>query len=470
VKLEIVAVALLLSTCSGPAYQRPDPSLPTTYRDQPQSSQVTPPMGALGWWEVFKDPELQALLRTAVAQNFDARIAAQRVQQAQAQLTIVSGNRYPQIDAVASAQYNKANGPDNQFIPREEFLPNVLLTLQYEIDLFGKVRSETVAARAQLLQSQFGRETVMATIVSSVASLYLHLRELDVELAISQEALKARTQSLSIVTQRYQAGRGNLQDVSQARELVAQASASIYLTQREAATIEDTLSILIGNYPGAIPRGLPLQEQIAMPSVPAAGLPSALLEQRPDIRAAEENLIASDAQIGVARALLFPQLTIGAAAGAGTAQINGVNYPNGLLSVLPQIVQQIFNAGAARANVAKSEAAKEQTVLEYVRSIYQGVDDVSDALIAYDKNREYAVAQATNSAAATESLRLANIRFVNGKTSYLDVLVSEQRSYDAQIAEAQAELGERLALVQLYHATGGGWQPEPVAAQPSPNP
>ena len=269
---------------------------------------------------------------------------------------------------------------------------------------------------------------------------------------------------------RYKAGKGNLEEVAQAQELVAQVSAAIPLIRQEAGTVEDALSILLGNYPSAIKRGLPLQGQIEMPDIASAGLPSELLEQRPDIRAAEENLIAANAEIGVARSLLFPQITIGAAVGAGTAQINGVNYPEGFFSILPQLVQQIFNAGAVQANVSKSRTVKEQSVLEYVQSIHQGVADVADALIAYDENRKYAEAQSADSEAATRTLRLSNIRFVNGKTSFLDVLVSESRSYEAQIALINAQLAERLALVQLYHATGGGWQPEPVSAEPSPNP
>jgi outer membrane protein, multidrug efflux system len=467
-KLAIVVFALvqLLATCSAPVYQRPDASLPSVYRGAEQSNTTIPPMGALGWWEIFKDPDLQALIRTAVTRNFDTRIAAERVLQAQAQLTIVSGNRYPQLNAVASGQYTKVNGPEAPNIPREEWLPNLLLTLQYEVDLFGKVRSQTAAAQAQVLQSEFARETVLATTVSSVVTLYFELRELDLELSITREVLKARTESLRIVQQRYRAGRGNLQEVSQAQELVAEASASIPVIQREAATRENALSILLGNYPGAIARGLPLQQQIVLPNDPSAGMPSALLEQRPDIRASEENLVAANAQVGVARALLFPQFTIGASVGVGTAQIDGVNYPEGLISILPQIVQQVFNAGAAHANVAKSQSAKEQAILEYVQSIHQAVADVSDALIAYEKDRKYVAERAATSAAATTSLQTADIRFINGRTPYLDVLVSDSRSYYAQIAQAHAELGERLALVQLYRATGGGWQVEP-APQPS---
>lgn len=481
-KLAILGVLLaqLLATCAPP-YHRPAADEPSTFRDQQPASQVMPPLGALGWWEVFKDPQLQSLLRTAVAQNYDIRIAAQRVQQAEAQYTIVSGSQYPQINAVLSAQYQQANGSRPALTPRSTFAPNGLLTLQYEFDLFGKVHSAVEAAGAQVLQTEFARETIASTVVSGVATLYFQLLELDQELAITRKALAARSASLVLVRARLEGGIGTLQEVRQAQELVAQTAGAIPLIHKAIGQTEDALSILIGRYPDAVPRGLPLDDQVALPDVAAAGVPSALLEQRPDVREAEENLIAANAQIGVARALLFPQITLTAAAGAGTAQANGsrvgpftfpqANYGQGYVSILPQIVQQIFNAGAARANVAASEAGKEAAVLQYVQSIHQAFGDVSDALIAYDRNREYAIAEAANAAAAVDSTRLASMRFEGGVTSYLEVLFSETSSYGAQIGLAQANLDERLALVQLYKATGGGWQPEPQAATiPTPAP
>jgi outer membrane protein, multidrug efflux system len=469
VKLAVLGVLLvqLLATCAPP-YHRPDAAEPPAYRDQQPGSQTVPPMGALGWWEIFKDPQLQTLIRTAVTQNYDVRVAAQRVQEAQAQYTIIASNRYPQLNALLSAQYQQTNGQQIPLTARSTFTPNGLLTLQYEVDLFGKVQSASAAAAAQVLQTEFAHETVTSTVVASVATLYFQLRELDEELKIAQETLAARKESLALVEARLEGGIGTLQDVRQAQELVAQTAAAIPVIARTIGQTEDALSILEGGYPATVPRGLPLRDQIAMPEVPAAGVPSTLLEQRPDIRGAEQGLIAANAQIGVARSLLFPQFTISAAAGAGSTQINRAllgtaTYGQGFVSILPQIVQQIFNAGAARANVSGSEAAKEAAVLQYVQSIHQAFGDVSDALIAYDQDRKNTREQALYAAAAIDATRLANLRFEGGVTSYLEVLISDTQAYSAEIGLTQAVLTERLALVQLYKATGGGWQPEPQA-------
>ena len=317
-KLVIVSllVAQLLVMCS-PTYHRPDTQEPPSYRFQEPSSQLVPPLGALGDRQVFKDPQLLALLRTAVARNPDVLVAAQRVQQAEAEYTIVAGQQYPQINAVLDAQYNQTNGQRPALSPRSTFEPHGLLTLQYELDFFGKIDSQVIAANAQVLQTEFARETTMAAVVTSVATLYFQLLELDEELTISKEALAARVRSLELVRARLEGGIGTLQDVRQAEQLVAQTAAAIPLIERAAGQTEDALSILLGQYPNAIPRGLPLNDQIALPQVPAAGLPSELLEQRPDVRASEEALIAANAQIGVARALLFPQVTISAGAWRG---------------------------------------------------------------------------------------------------------------------------------------------------------
>jgi multidrug efflux system outer membrane protein len=474
-KLALLGIILvqLLGTCAPP-YHRPDTAEPPAYRDEATASQVEPPLGALGWWEVFEDPQLQALLRTGVAENYDIRVAAEHIQQAQAQYTIVASNEYPQINALLSAQYQQTNGKRAVLEPKSTFAPNGLLTLQYEVDLFGKVRSQAAVAAAQVLATDFARETVTATVVSSVATLYFQLRELDVELAISKETLAARRQSLQLVQYRLQGGIGTLQDVRQSQELVFQTAAVIPAIERTIAQTEDALSILVGSYPSTVQRGLPLTDQVALPKVPAAGIPSALLEQRPDVRSSEESLIAANAQIGVARALLFPQFTITAAAGAGTAQASGVslgpfvfpqtNLGQGYISILPQIVQQIFNAGAVRANVSATEAGKEAAVLQYVQTVHQAFGDVSDALVAYDKDRQAVREQTAYAAAAVDALRLANLRYEGGVTSYLEVLVSDTQAYAAQISLEQALLNERLAVVQLYKATGGGWQPEPGAA------
>jgi multidrug efflux system outer membrane protein len=303
----------------------------------------------------------------------------------------------------------------------------------------------------------------MAAVVASTASLYFQILELDNELAIARANLAVRRQSLDLVRARLYGGVGTLQDVRQAEQLVAQAQAAIPQIQRATAQAENALSVLLGGYPAPVPRGLPLRAQVAMPLVPAAGLPSELLERRPDIRASEESLIAANAQIGVARSLLFPQITLQAAAGAGTVQTAYLSLGQGYISILPQLVQQIFNAGAARAAVGQAQAAKEAAVLSYIQSVHQGFSDVSDALVDYDKDREITVASAENEFASLDSARLANLRFEGGVTSYLEVLDSQTRAFSAEVQLSQAELSERLDIVDLYQALGGGWQPETAA-------
>jgi multidrug efflux system outer membrane protein len=470
VKLALIALIFtqLLATCAPP-YQRPDAAVPSVYRDgDPAATALS--IGDLGWWQLYQDPVLLKLLATAVEQNYDVAIAYQRVQEAQAQYTIVASNLYPSVNAALGAPYSKTNGRLPPGTPAQTFAPNGLLTLSYELDFFGKNQSAAQAARANALASEFGRESVMTALVSSVATLYFQLRELDVELRIAQSNLDNRRKSLALVKARDEGGVGTLQDVRQAEQLVDGAAGAIPLIESAATQTENMIGILLGNYPGSIPRGLELRDQIAMPEVPATGLPSQLLERRPDIRAAEEQLIAANAQIGVAKALLFPQISIGASAGAGSAQVAGLWFGQGYLSIVPALLQQIFNAGAARANVAQSQAAKEAAVLAYVQSIHQGFADVSDGLVSYKQDRAFTKEQTDLTAAAIDSTRLAQMRYEGGVTSYLEVLDSETRSFAAEIDLAQAELNERLALVHLYAALGGGWQPEPSPGPASAKP
>jgi multidrug efflux system outer membrane protein len=466
--LASLLVMQIVYSCA-PAYQRPSAAVPPAYRDEgPEAG--TPSLGDLGWWQVYDDPQLRSLIRTAIADNQDVGIAEQRIQQAQAEVTIVGSQRYPNVNAVLTAPYTKNNGAQLPlFTERESFTPVGLLTLSYEADLFGKYSSATAAARAQMLATEYAKQTVITTLVGSVASLYFQILELDTEQQITQDVLAARKQSLALNQAKLEGGIGTQQEVDQATQLVASAAAAIPQIESARTQVENALSVLLGGYPDSIPRGLPLQEQVVMPEVPSAGLPSSLLEHRPDIRSAEEHLIAANAQIGVAKALLFPQISITASAGAGSAQLNGFWLAGGVLSAMPQLVQQVFNAGAARANVAQSEAAKEEALLQYIESIHDGFSDVSDSLVAYKDDRKYAVDEAVLAAAAVDSSKLAQMRFDAGVTSYLEVLDSDTRSYSAEIGLAQAELKTRLDLVQLYKALGGGWQPEPAPSH-TPHP
>lgn len=477
----VFAILQLLAMCSAPPYERPDAALPPVYPDAaPASSAVAAPMtlGDAGWWQLFKDPQLLELERTAVSRNQNILIAAQRVQQAQAQLTVAHAGTFPQVNAVLAAPYSKTNGSVPITSPGVTFTPYALLTLQYEADLFGKVSSATAAARAQVLEAEFARQTVMSTVVASVATLYFQLREFDEEMVIARATLRAREKSSMLVRARYQGGIGTLQDLRQAQSLVAQVAAQIPQLQSAIDQTQNGLSVLVGGYPGPVRRGLPLDDQLTLPFVPATGVPSTLIERRPDIKQAEAALIAANAQIGQARALLFPQISLGVSAGATSAQASDlpfrqllglpktVTYAQGLINVMPQLVQQIFNAGALHAQVGAAQAGREAALLQYVQTIHQDVGEVSDALVVYRDARRSALADRAYAAAAVDSTRLANMRYEGGVTSYLEVLSSQTQSYEAQLALVQAQYNTRAAVVQLYKALGGGWQPEPKEIKP----
>jgi multidrug efflux system outer membrane protein len=457
----LLAIALnLLASCgAGPLDTTPpNAALPAQYRDQKIASALS--FADLGWWQLFRDPVLTDLLRTTVENNFDARIAAERLYQAEQQYTIVNANRYPNVSGSISAPLQATAGTKPPSVANHTFTPQGLFNVSYQLDLFGQLRSASDAARAQILATEDAREAVIVTIVSAVASQYFSLRELDQELAIAKLTVTGREKQLHLNVLRNDGGVGTLQDVSQSEQLLATARAT-----------ENIISTLSGGYPAAVKRGLALEEQITMPDVPQAGFPSQILERRPDIRAAEESLVAARAQLNVARALLYPQITIGAATGAGGADVNGRFYgPQGLFSIAPSLLAPIFNAGSPNANVKLNESIERQRVLEYVQTVETSFREVSDSLVAYDKQREVTAQSLVTRTSTQTSTRLADLRFRGGVTTYLEVLISEQNSFTAELQYVRSELAERLALVQLYQALGGGWQPQPGSSAPTPLP
>jgi multidrug efflux system outer membrane protein len=468
----IAAIVLnLLASCgAGPLDTAPpNAAIPERYRDQRVAEAMS--FADVGWWETFKDPVLVTLLRRTVENNYDARIAAERLYQAEQQYVTVNANRYPNLTFSIAAPLSATAGAKPATIANHTFVPQGLFNAAYQVDLFGQLRSASDAARAQILATEDAREAVVVTIVSAVASQYFSLRELDQELAIAQLTVAGREKQLKLNVLRNEGGVGTLQDVSQAEQLLATARAAVPAIEQSIEQTENLISTLTGGYPAPVARGLPLEDQIAMPGVPQAGIPSQILERRPDIRLAEQNLVAARAQLGVARALLYPQINIGGAAGVGATDINGKFYgPEGLFSLVPSLLQPIFNAGSLNANVKLNQSIERQRVLEYLESVQTGFREVSDSLIAYDKQREV-TAQALATQTATEtSTRLADMRFRGGVTTYLEVLISEQNSFTAQLSYVRSELAERLALVQLYQALGGGWQPQPGSTAPTPLP
>jgi len=409
------------------------------------------------WWTVFQDPQLQQLIRTALVQNYDVRIAATRILQAQAILGITRAEQYPTITGGAST--TNARAQRTKVLPEFESSANeVNLSLVWELDFWGKFRRATEAARASLLATEWGKRAVISSLVSNVATAYFQLRELDLELEISKRTLDSRKQSLNLVEIRARGGVTALIDVRQSEQLVYTAAGSIPDLERRIEQQENFLSVLLGNNPGPITRGKSLVENSVLPTVPA-GLPSSLLEKRPDIQATEQQLVAANARIGVAKAAYFPQITLTAIAGYQSPALTDLfTGPAGFWNFGGQLLQPIFTGGRIRSNVRLTEAQQQEAVLFYQSTIQQAFREVSDSLIAYRKDQEFRQQQELLAVAAEDTVRLANVRYSGGVSSYLEVLDSDTRYFDAQLALAQAQLNERLALVQLYNALGGGWE------------
>jgi len=453
-----VVSLLLLSSCAvGPKYKRPTTAVPDSYRGATPDQHAGTALGEEKWWAVFEDPGLQSLVREALTQNYDVRIAAERVLQAQAALGITRADQFPTITGGLSA-FNE-RFPKTRVTPEFETSPiQANLSLAWELDFWGKFRRATEAARANLLANEWAHRAVISTLVSNVAAAYFQLLELDAEMQISKSALTSRQESLRLVEIRAKGGNTSLMDVRQSEQLVYTAAAAIPDLERRTEQQENFISILVGRNPGPITRGKPLLEQVVPTTVPA-GLPSTLLARRPDIQSAEQQLIAANARIGVARAAYFPQITITATGGYQSPALTDLfTGPSGLWSFGGQLIQPIFTAGRIRSNVRLTESQQREAVLFYQQSIQQAFREVADALVAYRKQQEFRQQEELLTAAAEDATRLANTRYRGGVTSYLEVLDSDTRYFDAQLGLAQAQLSERIALVQVYSALGGGWQ------------
>jgi outer membrane protein, multidrug efflux system len=456
----IALLFLLLPGCTvGPKYKRPAVTVPDGYRGlAPDAAQQTAAsLGDEKWWAIYQDEQLQALIREALTQNYDVRIAATRILQAHAVLGITRADQLPTISGGASG--SNVRLPRTKITPEAETSTNqVNLSLAWELDFWGKFRRATEAARANLLATEWGQKAVISSLVADVASAYFQLLELDAEMEISRNTLATRKESLRLVEIREQGGATSLMDVRQSEQLVYGAAANIPDLERRIEQQENFISILLGRNPSSITRGKPLLQNAILSTVPA-GLPSSLLERRPDIQFAEQQLVAANARIGVAKAAYFPQITLTADAGYQSPALTDLfTGPAGFWNFGGQLLQPIFTGGRLRSNVRLTEAQQQEAVLLYQQSIQQAFRETADSLIAYRKNQEFREQQALLNAAAQDATRLANTRYRGGVTSYLEVLDSDTRYFNSQILLAQAQLEERLALVELYRALGGGWQ------------
>jgi len=460
------ALILTLAGCAvGPNYRRPGAAVPDAYRGTPAGEATTGGAAALGeqkWWEVFQDEQLRQLIATALQQNWDVRVAAARVLQAQAQLGVTRADQFPSLTGGAQVQRQRVAqapvAPGVSFPSFETNLFETSLSLAWELDFWGRFRRATEAARANLLASEWGRQAVLTTLVADVAGAYFQLRELDLELEISERTLRSRRESLELVKSQEEHGAASMLDVRQSEELVFTAAAAIPDLERRIEQQENFVNILLGQNPSPVPRGRPVTAQPHPPVVPA-GLPASLLERRPDIRQAEQRLVAANARIGVAKAAYFPQITLTGVGGFQSSELGSLfSGPAGMWTVAAGLTEPVFDAGRIRSTVRLAEAQQQEAVLVYQQTIQQAFREVADELVAYRKTREFRLQQELLTQSAQDAARLSESRYQGGATSYLEVLDSNTRYFSAELSLAQAELGELEALVQLYRALGGGWQ------------
>ncbi|MGA7629357.1 MAG: efflux transporter outer membrane subunit [Terriglobales bacterium] len=458
--LGILAVLVLEAGCMmGPKYKRPTVDVPQEYRaPAPQQAAQASSLGNEEWWQVYQDPVLTQLIHTAIAQNYDVRIAAARVLEAQAQVGITRANQLPSANVGADI-FSQQNAKVSNLFPAYQVNGAELnLSVIWNLDFWGKYRRQTEAARAQLLASEWGQRAVLSSLVANVATAYFQLRALDSELEISQRTLGSRQQSLQLTQTLESHGGASGLDVSQAEQLVYTASETIPDLERQIQQQENVLSVLLGENPQSIPRGRALTEQPVPQNVPA-GLPSELLERRPDVRQVEENMVAANAQIGVAKASFFPALSL---TGTGGLESNALNHfisqPSEMWSAAAGVTQPVFQGGALRSGLRLARANWQEAMLSYQQTVQNALEQVSNSLVASQKNREFREQQALLTQAAQQTDQLSEVLYKNGGASYLQVLTSETNYFSAELNLVQAQLNERLALVQLYQSLGGGWQ------------
>jgi multidrug efflux system outer membrane protein len=455
----IVASSLVGGCAVGPNYHRPAVQTPAAYRDLSENASAQAQAASfadLPWWQVFQDPQLQDLIGTALKQNYDLRIATERINAARAQVAITRSSLFPQVQSNGNF-----TGGNQQSFPLKANILALTADASFQLDFFGRLRRATEASRAQLLATVEGQRTVTLTLVSEVASAYFALLQLDLELQITKDTVATQQGSVKLTSLRLDHGVATKLDVLQAQQVLDTANAQIPDLERQIGQQEDTLSILLGNYPGAVPRGMKLPDQPIPPEVPA-GLPSSLLERRPDIRQAEQVLIAANAEIGVAKASFFPQISLtgsgGGAFGRSSSFSSLMSSQNRLWSYGADASQPIFTGGALRGNLHFAQSEHEQALLAYKEAIQHAFGDVSDALIGYQKLHAVRVQQQQVVADLAESVRLSIMRYRGGTTTYLEVLDGQRSLFSAELTLAQARGNEQQSLVQLYRALGGGWK------------
>jgi NodT family efflux transporter outer membrane factor (OMF) lipoprotein len=457
----LMAGAFLASCTLGRNYKRPAIETPSAYRFAGAESGPAS-LADLQWFELFRDETLTGLVTSALQHNFELRIAAERILQARAAYGITRSGQFPSIDASAAAtalrtSQRGANGAVPAGADTDVSYIQAGFSLGWELDVWGRLRRLSEAARAQYLATEEARHGVVTTLVADVSQTYLALRALDLELEIARRTRDVATDSLRLTETRRASGVASALDVRQAEQLLFTTTGEIASIEREIAQAENALSLLLGQVPGDIPRGRTLDALQAPPSVPA-GLPSTLLERRPDIRRAEQELVAANAQIGAAKAEYFPRISLTGFLGAQSRSLSDLlSGPARLATASVGAAAPIFNAGRTRSNVRLAEAIHREALINYQRAIYTAFRDVSDGLAAYSKTNEQRTQQEQLVQTLTESARLAQQRYEGGLDSYLPVLDAQRNLFQGELELARLRQQELASVVQLYRALGGGW-------------
>jgi outer membrane protein, multidrug efflux system len=447
-----IAVFIVVAGCKvGPNYKRPDVAAPPQFRSAQPQATPTASLGDEKWFNIFQDEVLQGLIKEGLQANYDIRIAAQRVLAAEGQFEATRSGLFPQINVQGSANKQGASGRGLSTV-------GGFGQMAWEVDLFGRLRRATEASRAELLATEDVQKAVLQALIAQVATAYFDLRAYDLEMTYVQESLKTRAESVRLVSARLEGGVSSKLDLDQAQGLVESASADLTRLQKNAEQTENLICFLIGRPPGPIVRGKTLPDQPQPAAIPA-GLPSALLERRPDIREAEQQLVAANARVGVAKAAFFPSIALTGGGGYQSVQLqnlfsaSGWTYNYGGLIDIP-----IFDAGRRMGNYKTAKAQREALVVNYQKAISNAFREVSDSLVGYEKNKQFRDQQERYANTLRDQSRLANLRYTGGVSSYLEVLDTERYRLQAEQQLAAAERDELVSLVQLYKALGGGWQ------------
>jgi multidrug efflux system outer membrane protein len=464
-----VSIAVLASGCAlGPNYERPQVPTPPAWRELPAAEAES--LANTPWWELFDDPQLQELVRIALRENKDLLIAVERIEEARARYGFTRADLYPHVDIGATAGKLRFNGGTLMHLPEgdtggeptETPIYNASAGISWEIDFFGRIRRATEAQRALLLGTEEARRSTVLTLVADVARAYFELRALDLQLEIARRTIESRGEYLVLARDRFEGGITPEVDMRQAEAELRRVEVIVFDLERLIAFKENQLSVLLGRNPGDIARGKAVTEQKTPAAVPA-GLPAALLDRRPDIRVAEQRLAAATADIGQAKALLFPRVSLTGSFGfTSTEAESWFEGPSKAWNLVGNLLQPVFHAGKNRRRVEMTESQQRQVLYSYERTIIEAFRETEDALASYRLTGDQQRAQLERVRAERKVLELAELRYRGGVAAYLEVLDAQRSLFTAELDETQTIGAHLVSLVELYKALGGGWPAAPL--------